>query len=517
MKLSLMLVYEQLDLTESILKTQINPGPSFEGVRVLPKEPKELNPEYLYVDIQDISANYKDDVWSRVTLVSLENHVTEAAFNAIVIKNNCNIFDVFNQIIEIFHRFQDWENAVKGALLKKQAIEEILNLCKMVTPETVYITNLSLKMIAHSTPTIMGDVSAIWNYQATYGYMPMNVVKSLIDSGELDKINSNRLAFTLPTKSFNLPYTCRNIFCDNVMRAHIFIVSIYSKPLQSNKEIADVLGELFTVYVRENVEFFSLTGLLHEHFFRDILLGRLTDHVLIRQQLSAFGWRVNDGYLLFVMEKENEKLEPFRMIAHYLERFGFDCKGIELDNDLVIVFHVERDQKKRQRIQDTLEGQLEKHNCKGTLGKWFANFTDMSVYYQQAKVIISFCRNMPNSKKLLVEEEFGLYGFIEAGLKNNNVFQVCHPDIITLYEFDKENGTECVETLFQYLICDRNVVKASKALYIHRNTMKYRLERMKTVVDFEAENSDVKIYLIMSIYILKYVLKMQLADPNDYY
>lgn len=514
MKLSLLLIYENLHSPEAILKTPVPSGPMYKGIRVLPETPKELDSKYLYVDLHQASIQYDQDVWTNISLVSVQNYATEAATNAIIIEKSCNIIDIFNQLMDIFDRFQNWENATRDALLSKQSIQDIINLCKIITPETVYITNLSLKMIAHTSPTIMSDISAIWNYQETYGYMPMNIVKALLDSGELDKIYSYKNAFTIPTTTFNLPYTCRNIFCDNVMRAHIFIVSIYSKPIQTNKEIAEILGKLLVGYVSDNVDFFSLSGQLHEHFFRDVLLGKLTDYLLIKQQLSSFSWNIDDGYLLFVMEKVDKPVETIRIFTHYLERSSYDCRSLEQDNDLIVVFHVERDFKKQHKIHDMVATQLEKLNCKGAFSKWFANFTDMKIYYQQSKVIISFCNNIPNAKNLLIEEEFGLYSFIKIGLENHNAFQVCHPGIITLYEYDKKNLTEYLETLFQYLICDRNIVKASKALFIHRNTMNYRMEKINSLIDFDEENPDIKSYVLMSIYILKYVLKMQHPDPD---
>ncbi|SHI87279.1 PucR family transcriptional regulator [Parasporobacterium paucivorans] len=510
MKLSLMLIHENLRSPSGILKVPELPGPFYDGVRVLPMTPQDLNANYIYVDLHRVSKQYNPETWDAVALISTQNQT--AAIHSITFQENFFSDDILNQIIDIFDRFEHWENAVKEALLDKKPLVDVLNLCRMVTRETVYVTNLSLKMIAHTTPTIMGDISAIWHYQEKYGYMPLYVVKSLLDSGELDRINSFKNAFSFPTKAFNLPYTCRNIFCDNVIRAHIFIVSIYSPPLQTNKEIADVLGRLLVGYIKDNVDFFSLNGLLHEHFFRDVISGNLVDHSLIQQQLSSINWNINGGYALFVMEKENNPSETVRILSHSMERHNFECKSFEFEDNLIVVFHVERDHYKLGRIQDLLEEFLLTHHSKGAFSKWFASFNDMKVYYHQAKVIISFCKNITNNKNLFIEEEFGLYGFIKAGLENHSAIEVCHPGIIALYEHDKQNSTEYLETLFQYLVCDRNVVKAAKTLFIHRNTMNYRMERIKLLIDFNEENPDIKSYILMSIYILKYVLKTRHPD-----
>jgi hypothetical protein len=517
MRLSLMLIHENLKSLESALKSPVLPGPYYKGIRILPQEPAPLDSDFLYVDLHNASSHYDGEVWTKISLASTQDPVVQAAENALIFPENVSITDIFNQLIDIFERFQNWESSIREALLEKQPLEDILNLCKMVTPELVYVTNLSMKMLAHSSPTIMNEISAIWQYQEKYGYMPMNIIKSLLDSGELDIINSYKDAFSFPTTTFNNPYTCRNIFCDHVMRAHIFIVSVYSKPLQTNKEIADVLGSLLIGYVKDNVDFFSATGLFHEHFFRDILNGKLTDSELIQQQLSAFGWNINDGYLLFVMEKENISEKTIRIFLHNLERGSYDCKTLELEQDLIVIFHVNGDNEKRNHYYKKIEELLNKLNCKGSISKRFSNLTDMNIYYRKAKTILSFCKTITASKNLYVEEEFGLYSFINAGLENHNAFEVCHPDIIALYEYDKQYSTDYLETLYQYLICDRNIVKAAKALFIHRNTMNYRMEKINSLIHYDEENPDVKSYILMSIYILKYVLKMQQPDTDKIY
>ena len=43
---------------------------------------------------------------------------------------------------------------------------------------------------------------------------------------------------------------------------------------------------------------------------------------------------------------------------------------------------------------------------------------------------------------------------------------------------DKEKGTEFYRTLKQYLMSGNNVNLAAKEMYIHRNTMVYRLSKI---------------------------------------
>ncbi|MCC8026066.1 MAG: helix-turn-helix domain-containing protein [Clostridium sp.] len=46
-----------------------------------------------------------------------------------------------------------------------------------------------------------------------------------------------------------------------------------------------------------------------------------------------------------------------------------------------------------------------------------------------------------------------------------------------LVEYDRQKNTEFANTLYEYLLCDKNLATLSKKLHIHRNTALYRLEK----------------------------------------
>ncbi|UUZ81361.1 helix-turn-helix domain-containing protein [Paenibacillus sp. P26] len=66
-----------------------------------------------------------------------------------------------------------------------------------------------------------------------------------------------------------------------------------------------------------------------------------------------------------------------------------------------------------------------------------------------------------------------------------------------LYEHDKEHGTELVTTLYHYLAAGGSLIEAANRLYIHRNSVKYRMDRIKemTGMDLDSASSRFELYL----------------------
>ena len=57
-----------------------------------------------------------------------------------------------------------------------------------------------------------------------------------------------------------------------------------------------------------------------------------------------------------------------------------------------------------------------------------------------------------------------------------------------LRKYDKEHGTNLVQTLAVYFDCNGNVSIAAKKLFLHRNSLIYRMDRIKEVLNTDLRN-----------------------------
>ena len=74
-----------------------------------------------------------------------------------------------------------------------------------------------------------------------------------------------------------------------------------------------------------------------------------------------------------------------------------------------------------------------------------------------------------------------------------------HPAVDTLSRYDWENGSELLKTLFVYLQQGMNQIHTADALFIHRNTLKYRLARIEELTHIDLDDPEEKLYLSLSL------------------
>ena len=78
----------------------------------------------------------------------------------------------------------------------------------------------------------------------------------------------------------------------------------------------------------------------------------------------------------------------------------------------------------------------------------------------------------------------------------------CHPSVVRLLREDMRNGTEHMKTFNIYLDNERSLVNAARQLYVHRNTLVYRINKILELIGDDMEDVYTRDYMKLSIRIL---------------
>ena len=81
------------------------------------------------------------------------------------------------------------------------------------------------------------------------------------------------------------------------------------------------------------------------------------------------------------------------------------------------------------------------------------------------------------------------------------------PKLSILAEHDRNKGTQYCETLYRYLTCDRSLKKTSDMLFTHRNTVLYRIRRIREDFCIEVDEPDRHIELLLGTAMVLFDIK----------
>ena len=66
-----------------------------------------------------------------------------------------------------------------------------------------------------------------------------------------------------------------------------------------------------------------------------------------------------------------------------------------------------------------------------------------------------------------------------------------------LVEYDKKNQSDLADVLWTYLKHDGSVKETADELYVHRNTINYKLNRAAEILDLNLSSLDVRLQLTL--------------------
>jgi purine catabolism regulator len=102
-------------------------------------------------------------------------------------------------------------------------------------------------------------------------------------------------------------------------------------------------------------------------------------------------------------------------------------------------------------------------------------------------------------------EDLGLFKIVSIAESLTSLERFCYDAIGPLLVYDQENDTELASTLRIFLEQNQNSTKTAKLLYIHYNTLRYRLERIKAVLGDVLENPQQRLEIELALQLYPFV------------
>src|SRR5699024_6254898 len=108
--------------------------------------------------------------------------------------------------------------------------------------------------------------------------------------------------------------------------------------------------------------------------------------------------------------------------------------------------------------------------------------------------------------------ELGMYRYIKQMYKKNVSEQYRNKNIVSLMKKDAESNSELLLTLWSYLQHDCKVGHTAEQLFIHPNTLSYRIKQIQELTTIDFTNVHEKTELYAQLLILEFV-----PDYREFY
>lgn len=134
-----------------------------------------------------------------------------------------------------------------------------------------------------------------------------------------------------------------------------------------------------------------------------------------------------------------------------------------------------------------------------SIGRCTKSVRCISKSYVLAEKILNYQMNRTLPSELHAYNRLGIYKMI-IGLENQDILTELREEYLEpLRAYDKTCGTDYVDFIRTYLYCNGSVQEVSRRMFIHRNTVHYKIHKVEEILDCDMQRIDTRMYLLIAI------------------
>ena len=452
---------------------------SIKGVRFLSEGQKERSQEYVYIG--KASEFFDDPHYADALVLS-------SGRNSIVCKGP-SYEDLLNEVIGAFDFFNDVEMRLLSLAAKHASLSDMLAVVGTATEDSFLVFGID--------GSVLGKINEERLPQSNVFLEVMGREKlqaSVI--GGYFKDSSGTVLHDLS----NVPQTSGGTdgsfaVCMYLYQEDEAVGFVMCFPQQRNKtNLAESLESVIAPYLVQSAEFVSSTSpnQSKQRALEGLLLGARASEIVEARIMSLLG---SPNFLKVItigclgVQNRTQRM----LLMNEVEEWDILCMSCEVGNNVVFLVSSDLSEKLIRRIETCYD---KKSLIMGVSMDAFGLENVQSAYRQALFVLeeseeagVRYC------------EDLALPFLLETIRKEPAAQNLLHPAVGILKTYDAQNKTELFPTLCAYMAVRCNQSLAAKKLFVHINTLKYRLKRIVELTGINFEDQDALLYLELSLYL----------------
>lgn len=461
-------------------------------------------------------------------LIELPNSVTwptvmESVMNTI--NNNQN---------QIIKRTEEIHNKLTEIVLMGYGLPSIAKTISQLVNNIIIVEDFALGVLAVSCPEGNSEMAENFlSYRLSNEYKHSfnsteyyaNVIKhGYKDTYELDLTDIN-------PKFKNVSQITIPIVADSITYGFITLIEYYKKANQVDIVALEHGATTIALEMMKEKIVFETEKRLKRGFLDDILEGRINGNLSGMDKYNIIGFDTTRPAVAIILDIDGID-DIFKMNNKVFHR-GNDNKLVKLiescikdrdpsafindeNNRFAMLYHFSINKEKAEILEDIkklcekISTRIIKDFPNATynfgVGNIYYQLANLRKSYKEAKKALEIGKLFMGENQISLYNELGIYRLLFMIDKKEEIIEFCTDAIGSLLEYDKKNDENLCYCLETFLQNNGNIAKTSKDLYLHPNTLAYRLKKISTVIGKDINDSKIRFNLYFALMIKKLFL-----------
>lgn len=389
------------------------------------------------------------------------------------------------------------------------SLQEICDLTYQIIGNPVFISDLAHTILSYTKCVEIQD--HIWQENVVLAHLQRNNLRQNRQVGTVHLSSSGTQRPVLVEDDY-LPFPRVIKTLSHKGRAvGVMVVTAYLCPFECNiLDMVDLISSFVVPQMLRERFLVSSDKQSVENFLITLLNGKEYSQAEVEHRLELLNWKLPAyTYLLCLCLKPGEEKNRDFTMRSILEeiRSQNNCRVFLYNSALVCLYGSDTPVERWAEQAPQLSLLMEEAHLQAGVSRRIQRLDRLVSYYEQAQSALELGIWLQRSFT------FTSYDTLSSFL----IFhRICAPDldlfvhqkIQALLTYDQEHDTDLCATLQVYLEQAKSLAKTAEILFIHRNTVRYRIHKCTELINSDLEDGNEIFAFILSLRILEYRKKI---------
>ncbi|GHI00581.1 PucR family transcriptional regulator [Neobacillus kokaensis] len=273
---------------------------------------------------------------------------------------------------------------------------------------------------------------------------------------------------------------------------------------------------------------------IRQDFFDDLLTGKITSSETIQTLSELHGLNSKYTYYCMVINIQSNELDNYEdLVSRRVQLENISKKCVELiyehstlahgevtcfhrNNRIILLVGLNENRhpislseakKYANEIYCVLTKHVENSSFLLGIGRQYKTIHTLHKSFAEANESIRLMQKFDKKDGISHYEDHSIYHFLDSNIKDMELEDFFKKRLGKLYEHDKLHNTGYLSTLENYFMNNLNISETAKAMFLHRNTLIYRIEKIKEILQTDLKNSEEMLQFQLALKIYRLLIK----------
>lgn len=396
-------------------------------------------------------------------------------------------------------------NLMIDALFSDRGLQHMVDVAYEIFGNPMFIADSSYKFIAYNRSVKIDDSTL--EEERRLGYILNENVQEIRKSRVSEKMRSGSYPYYHPHPQGDKGMLIVLIQIQGIIVAHIALYEMNRSFNNYDRLLLYRFAKLVSQELQKNRLFSENRGMMYSHMLADLLDNKVSSLETIQYRFRTLGYKLQENlYVITVNPQQSTTSElKLKTVSDQITRLLPNSIHVIYHESIVFLLNFSQPLSSTDPDFLSLEQYVRQNNLNLGISRCFTDISKLQQHYHQAIIAAELGERLNRPQGIMRYEDYSIYHMIEVCAEHDNLWNFLDPAINKLIEYDRANQTSMVETLKQALIHFKNNTAAAENLHIHKNTLFYRLEKIRKIIDCDLNDGDVMGRLQLSFKLIEYM------------